>query len=41
LRDVLFYFIYLFIYETQSGPHLYQFHVMILSWKTTHTMKIC
>jgi len=25
----------------QSGPHLYQFQTKILSWVTTHTMKIC
>jgi len=25
----------------QSGPHLYQFHIMIFSWVTTHTMEIC
>jgi hypothetical protein len=24
-----------------SGPHLYQFHVILFSWVTTHTMKIC
>ena len=24
-----------------SGPHLYQFQTKILSWVTTHTMKIC